>query len=156
MSPAAPKREPVDFDAAKLAVDLAMLEGRHNALDSQVAQSIQNLTGSFQAMQADVQRIGERSVDNNTLLHALTERSTAIERIAHAVEDAGKGHAGDTTKVSLEMAHMRGFIRGVVLCGALGFGSLAAFVVYRLDRTDEAVDRLRQVIQLYHPTSPAP
>ncbi len=154
MSPAPAKM--VDFEAASLAVKLAQFEGNIKLLDSQVSQSIQNLTGTMQAMQADIQSMSTRSADNNTLLTAMAERSHAVERIALAVEESGKGHAGDTRNVSLEMAQMRGFIRGVMLCGALGFGTLAAFVIYRLDRTDEAIEQLRESVRHYLPIGAVP
>lgn len=153
MSPPATKPRPaVEFDVASLAVHIAQLEGSHALLESQVNSSIQTMTGSIQAMQSDVQRIGERSVDNNALLHELKERSTGLERLSLAVETTGRGHAGDTNKVSLELAGMKGFIRGVVLCGAIGFGSLGMFVVYRMDKTDDALNRLHEIVQMYHPS----
>lgn len=147
----AASKAPVDFGSAALAVEHAQLEGRLGVLESQVSQSIQNLTGSFQAMQADVQRIADRNSENNTLLHELRERSTGLERIANAVEAAGKDHAGDTRAVSIELAKMKGFIWGISLCGGLALAAVSGFVVYRMDRTDDNVQDVRDAIQRYHP-----
>lgn len=152
--PAAAKRkDPIDFDAASMAVQLARLEGDFGRLDSQVAQQIQTLTGSYQGMQADIQRMDTRSAENHALLQQLLERSTGLERLSRALEVAGTTNAGEATKVTIELSHMRGFIRGVMLCGALGFGTLGAFVIYRMDKTDDAINALREVVRIYHPTA---
>lgn len=127
--PTSANRE-VNFDLAKVVVEQTRQAGKLELLDSQVNQSIQNFAGTLQAVQADVQRISDRNSENNTLLHELRERSSGLERIALAVERSGNEQAGDTTSLKLEVAGMKGFVRGVAGTAAFVLTLLVALIGY--------------------------
>jgi hypothetical protein len=90
---------------AAIALEQERLRGGLELLSSQVNSSIQNLTGSVQAMQSDVSGMAESDREQVGLLHELKEKSTGLDRLARAIEtgeNRNSGTAAELQKVQLK------------------------------------------------------